>query len=740
MTYATPNKHGRLALLASCAMLALAGAGTTQTAAAQAAEAQSEDDARIGDILVTAQKRGVAERAQDVPIAITAFNAKSIEDGHLRDLQTLGTSIPNVALTSVGTIPGFANFEIRGFGITGSIPSIEPAVGVFVDGIYLGQSAGIVVDIFDLESVEVLRGPQGTLFGRNTTGGAVSMRTRRPGDEFKVMGRLTLESGPQYTGGLSVEGPLIEGKLRGKIAGYFTHDTGWFHNRFDNSKFGKQTFSFIRPTLVWDVTDDIDTTLIYERASGDGDGATATNPVNNSGFDVNLDNPGYFKLDRQSITSETNIHVPFGDGVITNIAGWRELKNSAGEDFDATPVQLFDIDHYLKQSQFSEELRYAGGFGPVKLTIGAFYFQQKYNYIERRITRSAATGILNNPFAFGGRINQKSWAIFGESEIRLVDSFSALLGGRYSWEKKKAKVATLIAAAPLCNFSTLTCTYNFPGPSFAGQPGTDTWTSFTPKVGFKWQAHDDAQIYGSWSKGIRSGGYNVRSNSPVIGPGPYDQEVQSSFEIGLKSDLLDRRLRVNLSAFHNTIKNLQRDVSRPFPVVGNVQVTSNVGTARIQGVEAEVTIVPASGWLIGMNGGYLDGGYKKLIFDLNGALPGLGENLKLARLRPWSYGVNMSYSHKISDDDKLTLSGSYNYRSGAFFSDVNSVGTRITPVRELRADATMSFNDDRFSVSVFGRNLLDKLMDGGRALTGYAGSFGPTSEGRTIGVEARFSY
>src|SRR6185295_8537516 len=163
---------------------------------ASASYAQVVNDTQpIENVLVTAQKRGVAENAQTVPLALSVFGSPQLDDLHIRTAQDLTTAVPNTTLGDAGTILGYANFSIRGLGINTSVPSTEPAVGVFVDGIYLGQSAGAVLDLFDVEDVEILRGPQATLFGRNTTGGAILINTRRPGDKFAVRGRVNIESG-----------------------------------------------------------------------------------------------------------------------------------------------------------------------------------------------------------------------------------------------------------------------------------------------------------------------------------------------------------------------------------------------------------------------------------------------------------------------------------------------------------------------------------------------------------------
>ena len=734
----------RSAYLAGCAAMALA-ASSPACAQAMSSDPQASptgtashepasDVGTIADIVVTAQKRGVAEAAQKVPIAITALNSKSIEDMHVRDLASLSSSIPNVSLSSINTRPGFANFEIRGFGINSSIPSVEPAVGVFVDGVYLGQTSGVVLDLFDIDSIEVLRGPQGTLFGRNTTGGAVSIRTRRPGNVFQINGKVDFESGPLYTAGVSVEGPLTD-TLRAKIAGYASHDEGYFYDPTVHRSVGKRNTSFIRPTIVYQPTSSFDTTLIYERLSEDGDGAVVTNPAYTSGLHPVSNFPGMSDLQSESVTSETNLRVPFGDGIITNVAGWRRLDNLASEDLDGSPSTFYHVRHALKQHQFSEELRYAGTFGRFDLTIGGYYFQQKYMYIEER---TLAT--LPAPSSLGGLINQHSFAFFGQGQYHLTDSFSFIAGGRFSWEKKEAKVATFNALSSRCAYDLGTCTYNFPGPGFADS-GEHVWKRFSPKLGLQWQVRPNIQTYFSYSEGVRSGGYNVRSTSLSISPGPYNEENQKSFELGFKSDLLNHHLRVNGAVFHNTISNLQRDINQPDPLSGTVQITQNAGNARINGAELEVTIAPTKELTFGGNVGYLNGKYTKLLYDLNGALPGLGYELQLARLVPWSYGGYISYSRDVGHDLKFTIRSDYGHRDRTPFTDANT--GYINKVDDWSATATLAKVNDSVSLSFYAKNLLNQVWNGAAAPlppSAGGGLFEPISKGRTFGAELRFRY
>lgn len=711
-----------------CALAALTATSAYATAQITPANADA-----IEDIVVTAQKRG-PEASQKVPIAITAFDAASMDAKQIRSLDSLRSSIPNVDLTPVGVIPGVANFSIRGFGVVGTTPSIEPSVGIFVDGVYLGQNAGVVTDLFDLEGIEILRGPQGTLFGRNTTGGAVLLRTRRPTDKFQIRGLAALESGPRYIAGVSVEGGLTP-ELRAKLAVYSSIDSGWFHDATANRKVGQQNTTFVRPTVVWQPNSDFDTTLIYERGSTTGDGGVVINPKFSNNFTVVSNNRGYSDTDWQSVTSESNLAVDFGSGTITALVNWRALKQGASNDLDGSPATNFHFASFLDQSQHSAELRYAGTFGNLELTTGIFYFHQNYRYVEQRILAGGASiGTL------GGHIRQRSYAAFGQAKYHLSSTLSLIAGLRYSAERKKAEVATFSAAAPRCNFIAHSCNYNFPGPAFA-EPGTNDWHSLSPRVGFQWQPAPTLQIYGSYNRGVRSGGYNVRNTALTVSPGPYDQEDQDAFEVGIKSDWFDRRLRLNAATFYNKLKNLQRDVVTSDPLVGIVQVTRNVGTAEIYGAEVEVTAIPAPGLTLTANLGYLHGRYTKLLFDLNGAAPGLGEDLDISRLVPWSYGAGASYELPLAGGRSLTMRMDYTHHDRAAAID-NNTGF-LNKINNLSGSATVAFDADRIHLTIYGKNLLNNKETGTNSplpATLGGGFTNVVGKGRVLGAELRFKY
>jgi len=251
--------------------------------------AQDENHApsvMLEEVMVTARKK--EESMQDVPVAVSAMNEMQMEEMKVRDLNDVWRGMPNVNFLQNGTIKGTANYAIRGVGAVSSIPGVEPVVGVFVDGVYLGQANGLITDMFDMQSIQVLRGPQGTLFGKNVTGGAVLINTNMPEEEFAAKIRTAVDGNPNGDGGLNtyamgmVNGSLID-SLSGRLVAYYQKDDGWFENKYNgpddlaggDDEFGESKVKMFRPSVRWQPTDDLDFVLSYEYQDVDGDGPAA---------------------------------------------------------------------------------------------------------------------------------------------------------------------------------------------------------------------------------------------------------------------------------------------------------------------------------------------------------------------------------------------------------------------------------------------------------------------------------
>ena len=376
--------------------LSVFGGALAVTPSAWAQETGAVDALTDDEIVVTATKRGDV-LAQDVPGALTAFSDEQLEALNFDDLQSLTYTMPNVQLEDIGTAPGVANFGIRGLGINSSIPSVDPTVGVFVDGMYYGINAGIVVDNFDLEAIEVLRGPQGTLLRpqrHRRRGADPHQRARRRVRTSTAASPL--ETGLEWTADLSISGPLAPGVLSAKFAVYHNEDDGWFENDFNGSQYGDvAAATSIASRCALTPTEIVDMILRLEQGYGESDGPAAQNhgfgQDERGTFDFANNLPGYAIGDWEQAIFEVNVDVPFGDGTITNIAGWRDYQGFS-TDRRRRHAGVVRIPRARSEpaGAVEQELRYAGTFGPVDFTAGLYWFEQTLFYIEERAIAGGA--------------------------------------------------------------------------------------------------------------------------------------------------------------------------------------------------------------------------------------------------------------------------------------------------------------------------------------------------------------
>lgn len=713
---------------------------------ASAQDENTQDTQRVGaaaaimdgDIVVTATKR--PDDIQNVPLAVTAYGNDQLEAMNFRDVGSLGFSMPNVALDDNGTSKGYANFSIRGIGINSSIPSIDPTVGLFVDGVYQGINAGQVFDNFDLEAVEVLRGPQGVLFGRNVTGGAILLRTRKPSDTLEMRGRVAAETGLRVVADASVSGPLVEGVVQAKLAAYYTYDDGWFTNDLDGSEYGEDKQFIVRPVLRLTPSDSVEILIRGEHGEAKGDGPATQNHAlfSRNSHDFIVGEAGFYDNEWNSASIEANIDVGFGDGTITNIAAWREFKGDTLSDLDGIPTLAFNIGTYTDQEQWSNELRYAGTFGAIELTAGVYYFTQDLTYIEHRILAGGAARRTG-----GGRGTFDTFGVFGAIDWHFTDTLTLNLGVRYTKEKKDVEIATVRAGGGDIDARTIVVDFQ----------DSEKWDDISPRVGIQWEPSRQTQAYAFFTKGFRSGGYNFRNTLAGAPPGPFDAEKQDAFEIGVKQKFLDNRLRINLAAFQSTIDDIQREVQVPVVGVGIAQLIQNVGKARIRGVEGEMQFAVTDNFVLAGQFGYTDGEYKSLNVDITGdnVIDAADFALELPRQSPWTYGGSATIDFDVLGGT-ASARASYSHRDSAFHTD-NNLGF-YTPVDLIDANLSFTPADGHITFSVYGKNLTNETTYGNDAVLpdtamfggdGPAGprplpTFSPLGRGRVIGGEMRFEF
>ncbi|HKK23237.1 MAG TPA: TonB-dependent receptor, partial [Pseudohaliea sp.] len=429
----------------------------------------AENGARplLEEVLVTARKR--SERAIDAPVAVTAFSSERLDTLKARDLTRLSAGLPGVLLDDVGTRRGTANFSIRGLGINSSIPSIDPAVGVFVNGIYLAVNNDTVFDVFDLERIEVLRGPQGILFGRNVTGGAVLLETRKPGEGVEAELRGAVEGGGE--GGLSrylmgsLSGPLTD-SLKGRLVLYGNDDQGWFENLADGADFGAIEQAMGRATLVWEPTAVDTLTLFYERSDIDGEGAATQSHTNGSGIpgtprnfprdshEFAIDERGFQSAESDFLTLRWDRAVAPGEGTVTNLFGWRDQTSVAMSDIDGQPAFLFHSPGWVDAEQWSNELRYRGRIAPaLDLTAGLYLFSGDLAYHDRRLFLgdSGVPGSAQFTQDGGGKQELNTAAVFASADYDLSERWTVSAGLRLSREEKQVRVASFNLNPSPCN-------------------------------------------------------------------------------------------------------------------------------------------------------------------------------------------------------------------------------------------------------------------------------------------------
>ena len=727
----------------------------------------------LEEIVVTATKKKNVENVQDVPAAISAFGGAQLEALQVRDISSLSFSTPNVGLDDVGTAKGTANFTVRGLGVNSSIPSIDPAVGVFVDGMYYGINSGVIFDTFDLESVEILRGPQGVLFGRNVTGGAVVLNTADAKFEKAAKFKAAVESGkgsPNFIVQGSVTGTLIENKLAGKLAVYYNDDGGYFENTLaDGSKedFGENDTLIIRPAFTWTPTENAEVSFKYEHGEFEGDGPAAQSHTNGSGlpgqivnfdrdsFDFSVSDGTFNESEWDNLAIETNIDVGFGDGRITNIFGYREFSSNALSDIDATPANLFHVEIGLEQEQISNELRFNGQFGNVNVTAGAFYFDQQMDYSEVRFILPDLLPLIGLGAAVerpgGGVLDQTTLGIFATADFALSEKLTVTAGLRYSDEEKEVSVASVLPAVQLaagnpagnsCRVTDGNCFFDFSSTTNPGQTKFET-DNVSPKLGFNYEINENMRAYGGWTRAFRAGGFNFRNtavDTTNFGPGPFQDEEVDSIEIGLKTEPTDNS-KLNIAVFQTDISDMQREINQADPVAGVVQIIRNTADATVTGLEIDGQWVVRENLVLTGSLGVLDGEYDEVRFDLtgDGVINSADLALGIPRLADLTYNIGLVYDNDLGSLGRGSLLINYSHRDEAPYTDSN-LGV-LNEQDRLDASYTVTM-ENGLRVSLFGKNLTDEVIHGNDtqlpSLLGpvpLGGTFAPLNKGRVIGLE-----
>jgi iron complex outermembrane receptor protein len=739
----------RRAVVRALGSTALLGVAVSTTALA------ADDSGQLDEIVVTSQKMAEGIPNQDVPAAITAFDADAIQRNFAVDLRDLGRLAPNVQLNQVSTFNGYANFYIRGIGINGSTRTVDPAVGLFVDGIYVGFGPSSLVDTFDLGSVEVLRGPQGTLFGRNVTGGAVVVNTVRPTQEFSSSVKLTYGNYDRFDVAGSINGGITD-TISARLAAIYQHQEGYFENLENGRSKANKNLTLVRPSIKFTPSENFDLTLIGEWQQNIGGPATSQNIVNPvfpklaqtlfgyvppaDKYDIRHNLQGYSNSEVKQLIAEANWKV--AGGVVTGVAGWRDVTFDSSTDFDGSPITLFHFkDNKESQDQRSIEVRYASDFSDrFNFTTGLYWFDQSFFVGERRET-FGGTIVAGVPTVINtaGVTNQdqNNTAVFAQGTYRFTDAWALTLGGRYTKEEKE-----IVFSPPgRCTLDFSSCT--------VALPGKRDWSNFSPKVGVDWKAAEDVLAYASWTRGFRSGVFNQRAQR-VEFLGPSEPEVVDSYEVGVKSEFADRRVRLNLAVFSMKYDDIQKILNESFDPDGpgpqpptSGQVVRNAAAATIQGAEAELSWRASEALSIDASLGYTDAKYDEFPgTDVTGdgiPDPALAKQLKFEKVPEFTGYAGANYVLPVGTDDTVTLRGSYSYTSKFYTDQLNRFWLAQDAFGLFDASVTFA-RGERWQVSLWGKNLTDEEYIDFAADVGTLGSWVFGGEPRRYGVEFRANF
>ena len=747
--------------------------GHAQEVASDADQGQSSAGGlALEEVMVMARKR--VEPLQETPVAATVLTGQDYQLRFLNDLKTLELPAPNVTISQIDYFSNAVSVSIRGIVNTDIESSFDPPVGIFVDGVYIPRPATSSLDLFDVAQIEILRGPQGTIFGRNTSAGAVQVRSRRPSGEFG--GRASITAG-QY-GRLdlkaAVDIPIIDGKVDAKIAALSQSMDGYYTSSINGRDLGEEDISAIRPMIRFTPSDEFDLTLIGEYSRnksqlmpGQNDSAAtdllcvlqgfcgSDNPLGQiDEFKVPQDDSGAGFIDAEiwGITAEMNWDI--GAGVITSVSNYRDTEEFIDIDGEHLTTDFFQISRDGEHDQFSTELRFAStAWDSFDFIAGVYYFEQEY---AQESNLFLGIGPIGTTFGLQlvGNANQKheSYSLFGEGNYHFNDKLTVTFGGRWS-EDKKTFTNELFGVSPT------------PGTRFT--PDSESWSDFGPKLGITYQWNPDLMTYFTYSRGYKSGGFNGRCQTEFTCGRTFDPEQVDGFEAGLKGDFLDGRLRANLALFLNEYEDLQRTAIVPQPgvAIANETVTVNSASAELSGIELELSAFVTEGLRVDFSVGFLDASYDEFCVDLDGPSPSdsvptssCGEvfftgvvdgkdyyaveedlsALDLQRAPELTFSANINYEFAFKEAGKIVLNGRYSFADSQFTDQLES---------SLRSesnllDASISFVDmqDRYRVSLFGLNLTDDMYVTARNVAGGLWTTRFVNPPRRWGVEVAVNF
>jgi iron complex outermembrane receptor protein len=777
--------------------------------AAQDAAPPSDDADQIlslEEIIVTAQRQ--EQSLQETPVSVAGFTGKMLADIGVANVGNLALQSPSL---SVKTDFGAANpnIYIRGVGIGDFNANVTGAVGVYNDEVYLSAAAGQLMQFYDVEQVEVLRGPQGTLYGRNTTGGAVKIASRKPTEELTIDALAEYGRFDEKRGQIGIGFGIVPGLLKARISGSMHKRDGYIRNTYDgsgpnplNAPARVADIDSAAARIQFDFTPTDTSSFLFNFHYGESD--TSGVRFNHRGLfdpeafasgsivlcvDTRLDKGecvdalGYAEGDADPDTVSynnpvreqlkawgTNLQasIGIGDYNFTSITAYENTKRESVFDGEESPLNLLDAFHNPRYKQFSQEIRLSSPVDKkLRWTVGGFYFEEDLDFTgtfdvfrEVRDDIAAAAAALNlgpplvlgfnptggpdlaaqlgNPiFAFPTlsslyEYDQKveSWALFGQVYYDLTEKLTATLGLRYSEEDRTFNYRSSLQEPFLPAEGILLAETN--------DELENNKTSFSDlsfRIALEYRANDDLFFYTSVSRGAKSGGFNGAFLLAQAQTAPFEDEQVTAYELGMKSEWLDNRFRLNLTGFYYDYKDLQLFTLQSTAGVPQ-QILSNAPAAEIYGAELELLFRPTSNLQIGTGLSFLETEITESFIGPSGA------DLKgndLAYSPSFSINGNIEYVVPLNDDAELALQADTAFTKGSF-TETNNI-SRLKSEDGFLVNTRVAYRQGNWEFSLYGRNILDKrFIQYSADLSDFGLDRVQYNEPATYGVGVRFLY
>jgi iron complex outermembrane recepter protein len=707
---------GRAALLSSfCTIAAVAAALAPGQALAQTERAETEaasaTEASIGagEIIVTARKRD--ERLVDVPAVIQAFSADTLQAANIDDVKGVALRVPNFNITEQQQ-PGVALISVRGIG---QARNGEPPVSLVVDGVQINNSYQITQQLVDVERIEILKGPQGALYGRNAVGGAIVITTRKPGNEWAGAISAGYGTGEDYKLSANVSGPLVEDRLGFKAAVFFRDFRGDILNVNTNEYANDDREFNVRAGLLFTPTDALELDLRYSRLDTNGGGAWYSTPPAGRPNQVGPWR-GSFNTESSRLINDLSLKVTYDFGAVnlTSITGYSTVESAIRQDLDLSPAAGLNVFQGINTSAWSEEVRLASsGKSAFQWLVGVYYIDIDYRIATDIIIPPAGA----NPAIFqptgsfviptGSVEDRKSYAGFGQASYRFDNGFEITGAFRYDVDDQ------------------FSITQNR-GLKFK---------SFQPKASLGYFINNNTQLYASVARGYRSGGFN-----PVaVIAADYRPEKVWTYEAGYKTQFDGGRYSLNLAAFYNDIKDRQLyifDVS-----IGSQTIVNPISAGRAYGFEADFVARPVAGLTMDASIGYLKTKIERYNTALFASTPGAGDYTgnEFPLSPEISYAFSAQYEIAAGDNLDIIPRVEFNGFSNSWW-EVDNVERRKA-VNLVAARLTARFGD--FSLTGFVENLFDEKYNIefiNRRWSGLVANIGAEAPGRRFGVTGVFKF